>query len=148
MLLGMVSILDGARGIGQQQNLSSQNCSLSSPSEGLIFLYQIFSTENFLLYHIPKDDGIFKKWGSHGCYSRYQRPTRCGSAYCLDRRELVPLKKASVSRLQKAIRRVLMEDSYKKQALRLQEAIERAGGVKRAADIIEKGVSTGEPVVD
>jgi MGT family glycosyltransferase len=62
--------------------------------------------------------------------------------------ELVPLKKASVSRLQKAIRRVLMEDSYKKHALRLQEAIERAGGVKRAADIVEKAISTGEPVVD
>lgn len=62
--------------------------------------------------------------------------------------ELVPLKKASVSRLQKAIQRVLREDSYKKHALRLQEAIERAGGVKRAVDIIEKAISTGKRVVD
>jgi MGT family glycosyltransferase len=62
--------------------------------------------------------------------------------------ELVPLKKASVSRLQKVIQQVLREDSYKKHALRLQEAIEQAGGVRRAADIIEKAISTGKPVVD
>ena len=53
----------------------------------------------------------------------------------------------SVEKLQNAIKRVLTEDSYKKNALRLQEAIRRAGGVSRAADIIERVISTGQPVL-
>ncbi len=61
--------------------------------------------------------------------------------------EVVPLGKVSVEKLQKAIKQVLTEDSYKKNALRLQEAIKQAGGVSRAADIIEQVVSTGKPVV-
>lgn len=55
--------------------------------------------------------------------------------------EVVPLSKVSVNRLHKAITQVLMEDSYKKNAARLQEAIRRAGGVIRAADIIEEAVT-------
>jgi len=42
---------------------------------------------------------------------------------------------------------VLTEDSYKQNAVRLQEAIQRAGGVSRAADIIEQAISTGKPVL-
>lgn len=61
--------------------------------------------------------------------------------------EVVPLSKLSVERLQKAIEQVLTEDSYKKNALKLQEAIKRAGGVSRAADIIEQAVSTKKPVL-
>ena len=61
--------------------------------------------------------------------------------------EVVPLKKVSLKLLQKAVKRVLTEDSYKKNALKLQEAIKRAGGVSRAADIIEQVVSTGQPVL-
>ena len=61
--------------------------------------------------------------------------------------EVIPLKKLSVEKLQKAIKRVLTEDSYKKNALRLQEAIKRAGGVSRAADIVEQVVHTGKPVL-
>ncbi|NES19090.1 MAG: glycosyltransferase [Symploca sp. SIO3E6] len=60
--------------------------------------------------------------------------------------EVVPLKGLSVPRLRGVIEQVLKEDSYKKNALRLQEAIRRAGGVKRAADIIEQVVATGKPV--
>lgn len=56
--------------------------------------------------------------------------------------EVVPLSKVSVERLRKAINQVLMEGSYKKNALRLQEAIRRAGGVSRAADIIEEVVAS------
>ena len=61
--------------------------------------------------------------------------------------ELVPLSRLSVPRLRGAIQRVLTQDSYKKNATRLQEAIRRAGGVNRAADIIEQAVSTGKPVL-
>ena len=61
--------------------------------------------------------------------------------------EVVPLNKVSVPRLRSAIGKVLTEDSYKKNAVRLQEAIARAGGVSRAADIIEQAVSTRKPVL-
>ncbi|MEG4147721.1 glycosyltransferase [Microcoleus sp. Pol12B5] len=61
--------------------------------------------------------------------------------------EVVPLNKLSVPRLLSAIGKVLTEDSYKKNAVRLQEAIARAGGVSRAADIIEQVVSTRKPVL-
>lgn len=60
--------------------------------------------------------------------------------------EVIPLKKVSTQKLQQAIKQVLTEDSYKKNALRLQEAIKRAGGVSRAADIIQQVVATGKPV--
>ncbi|MCG5061369.1 MAG: glycosyltransferase [Limnoraphis sp. WC205] len=61
--------------------------------------------------------------------------------------EVVPLKKLNASKLRVAVEKVLTEDSYKQNALRLQEAIKRAGGVQRAADIIERAVSTGKPVL-
>lgn len=61
--------------------------------------------------------------------------------------EVVPLKRLSVSRLRSSIEQVLTQDSYKKNALRLQKAIKQAGGVKRAADIIEQVVATGKPVL-
>ncbi|NEQ35486.1 MAG: glycosyltransferase [Okeania sp. SIO3I5] len=61
--------------------------------------------------------------------------------------EIIPLKRLTVPRLRRAISKVLTQPSYKQNALRLQEAINRAGGVTRAADIIERGVSTGKPVL-
>lgn len=61
--------------------------------------------------------------------------------------EVVPLKQITVPRLQKAISQVLTQPSYKENALRLQKAINTAGGVTRAADIIEQVVSTGKPVL-
>lgn len=61
--------------------------------------------------------------------------------------EFVPLSGLSIPRLRTAIQRVLTEDSYKQNALKLQQAIQKAGGVSRAADIIEQAVSTGKPVV-
>lgn len=61
--------------------------------------------------------------------------------------EFVPLSQLSVPRLQGSIQRVLTQEPYKKNATRLQEAIRRAGGVSRAADIAEQSVSTGKPVL-
>jgi zeaxanthin glucosyltransferase len=61
--------------------------------------------------------------------------------------EVVPLKRLGVSRLRSSIDRVLTEDSYRKNALRLQKAIKQSGGVKRAADIIEQVVATGKPIM-
>jgi MGT family glycosyltransferase len=60
--------------------------------------------------------------------------------------EAVTLKKLNVSRLRTAIQKVLTQESYQNNALRLQNAINTAGGVSRAADIIEQVVSTGKPL--
>jgi MGT family glycosyltransferase len=61
--------------------------------------------------------------------------------------EFVPLNRVNVTRLRTAIQKVLTEDSYQKNALRLQQAIKNSGGVTRAADIIEQAVSTQKPVL-
>ncbi len=61
--------------------------------------------------------------------------------------ELVPLARLTVPKLRNAVQKALTEDSYKKNAVRLQEAIQRTGGVSRAIDIVEQAVSTGKPVV-
>ncbi|WP_339379618.1 glycosyltransferase [Okeania hirsuta] len=47
--------------------------------------------------------------------------------------EAIPLKRLTVARLRKAISKVLTQPSYKQNALRLQSAIQRSGGVTRAA---------------
>ncbi len=60
--------------------------------------------------------------------------------------ELLPLKGLDVPKLRSAITKVLKEDSFRLSALRLQEAINKAGGVNRAADIIEQVIATGKPV--
>jgi zeaxanthin glucosyltransferase len=61
--------------------------------------------------------------------------------------EVVLPKRISVSKLHNAIKRVLTDSSYRQNALRLQSAIQKSGGVSRAADIIEKAMLTGKPVV-
>ena len=61
--------------------------------------------------------------------------------------EFLPVSGLSVPKLRAAIKRVLTEDSYKQNAVRLQQAIQTAGGVSRAADIIEQAISTGKPVM-
>jgi MGT family glycosyltransferase len=52
--------------------------------------------------------------------------------------EVFPLAKLSISTLRSAIKRVLTENSYKKNARRIQQSIQLSGGVKRAADIVEQ----------
>jgi MGT family glycosyltransferase len=61
--------------------------------------------------------------------------------------EMVTPSRLSVPRLRAAIKRVLVENFYRKNALRLQEAIRRAGGASRAADLIEQAIATGKPVL-
>jgi MGT family glycosyltransferase len=60
---------------------------------------------------------------------------------------LVPLRRASVPRLRSAIDRVWSDPAYRLKAQRLQQAIATAGGVARAADIVEQAISTGRPVL-
>jgi zeaxanthin glucosyltransferase len=61
--------------------------------------------------------------------------------------EVIPLKQLSVPKLQGAIKQVLAKDSYNNNAVRLQRAIQVAGGVSRASDIIEQVLLTGKPVL-
>jgi len=61
--------------------------------------------------------------------------------------EVVSLKELSVSKVRSAIVKVLAQESYKKRAIDLQEAMVRSGGVKKAADIIEQVILTGKPVL-
>jgi MGT family glycosyltransferase len=52
--------------------------------------------------------------------------------------ESVPLRQLTPAKLQQVVKKVFTEDSYRRNALRLKEAIQNAGGVCTAADIIEK----------
>ncbi len=61
--------------------------------------------------------------------------------------EAIPVDKLTVEKLQKCLNKVLTDDSYKRNALRLQDAIASAGGVSKAADIIEEAVFTKKPVL-
>ncbi|WP_013322345.1 glycosyltransferase [Gloeothece verrucosa] len=60
--------------------------------------------------------------------------------------KVLPLSQVSVQKLQQFIKQVLTEDSYKNNAIRLQQAIKDSGGVRQAADIIEQAIFTGKPV--
>lgn len=60
--------------------------------------------------------------------------------------EAIPIKKVTAAKLRTAIQAVLTQKAYKQNALRLQTAIQQAGGTKRAVDIIEQAVSTQQPV--
>ncbi|NHC34516.1 glycosyltransferase [Scytonema millei] len=61
--------------------------------------------------------------------------------------EFVPLSRLSVPKLRAAVQKVLTDSSYKQNAIKLQQAIQRSGGVTRAADIVEQAISTGKPVL-
>ena len=61
--------------------------------------------------------------------------------------EFLPLSRLNITSLQEIIKRVLTEYSYKQNALRLKEAIVRAGGVNYAADIVEKAIYSGKPIL-
>ncbi len=61
--------------------------------------------------------------------------------------EFLPLKGINSSALQSAIERVRAEPSYKTKAKQLQAAIGQAGGVTNAAAIVERAISTQQPVL-
>jgi len=60
--------------------------------------------------------------------------------------EVISLTDLSIPKLQAAIQRVLTDDSYLENALRIKQAICQAGGVKRAANIVEQAVESRCPV--
>ncbi|MEH2096193.1 glycosyltransferase [Nostoc sp.] len=62
--------------------------------------------------------------------------------------EFIPLSRLSTTTLRKVIQKVLTQESYKQNALKLKTAIGQAGGVPRAVDIIEEAISTNKPVIN
>ncbi|MEO0375867.1 MAG: hypothetical protein AAF329_14835, partial [Cyanobacteria bacterium P01_A01_bin.17] len=60
--------------------------------------------------------------------------------------EVITLKDLTVSKLRSTIRRVLVMQSYRNNAVRLQKAMRTAGGVNRAADVIEQVIAAGQAV--
>lgn len=58
----------------------------------------------------------------------------------------IPLKTLSASKLRETIQRMLTDDTYHRRAREMQIAIAQAGGLGRAADIVESAVLTGKPV--
>ncbi|MEB3218900.1 MAG: glycosyltransferase [Nostocales cyanobacterium 94392] len=61
--------------------------------------------------------------------------------------EVITLNKLNVSTVKTSIEKVFTEQKYQDNAKKISEAIEKAGGVKRAADIIEQVIETGQPVL-
>lgn len=57
--------------------------------------------------------------------------------------KVVPLSRLGTSMLREAIIEVLTQESYQANAVRSQQALQEAGGVSRAVDIIEQAISTG-----
>jgi zeaxanthin glucosyltransferase len=60
--------------------------------------------------------------------------------------EVVSLNRLDTPKLRAAVQKVLGQDSYKRNASKLQQAIHGAGGVRQAIDIVEQVVATGKPV--
>ncbi|TVQ10576.1 MAG: glycosyl transferase family 1 [Leptolyngbya sp. DLM2.Bin27] len=61
--------------------------------------------------------------------------------------EVVPLRGIDGDQLRVAITTVLGNPSYRENSLRLQASIRQAGGVTKAADIVERAIGTGQPVL-
>ncbi|MCD8489436.1 MAG: glycosyltransferase [Desertifilum sp.] len=57
--------------------------------------------------------------------------------------EVIPVSRLSIYHLREAIQRVLTEESYSHSAQKIQRSIRTAGGVKRAADLIEQSLQRG-----
>ncbi len=61
--------------------------------------------------------------------------------------EMLSISNLTVASLRSLIHKVLTQDSYRLQSLRLQSAIQNSGGVHQAANIIESVIVTGQPVL-
>jgi MGT family glycosyltransferase len=60
---------------------------------------------------------------------------------------VVPPRRLTARRLRAAITRVLTEPSFKTKAVQMKAAIARSGGIKKAADVIERVIETRQPVL-
>jgi zeaxanthin glucosyltransferase len=61
--------------------------------------------------------------------------------------EVIALSRLNIPKLRVQVEKVLTQESYRNNAVRLQESIRRAGGVSRAADIVEQAIRMRQPVL-
>ena len=61
--------------------------------------------------------------------------------------QVLQLKSLTVEKLEHAITEVLTQDSYRRNTIRMQQAILKAGGLTKAVNIIEQVARTQEPVI-
>ncbi|ARV59264.1 glycosyl transferase family 1 [Nostocales cyanobacterium HT-58-2] len=78
----------------------------------------------------------------------YEQPGNAARIKWTGTGEVIPLTRLSISKLQAAIQRVLTEDFYLNNALRIKRSLLEAGGVKRAADIVEQSIQSEIVVSD
>jgi zeaxanthin glucosyltransferase len=60
--------------------------------------------------------------------------------------EVLPLSRLNISSLRSTIQRVLAEETYSQNAQQFQQQIQQAGGVNRAANIVEQAIASNEVV--
>jgi MGT family glycosyltransferase len=60
---------------------------------------------------------------------------------------VIPVKKLNVPQLRNAVQTVLEQPKYRDNAQKMQVSMQKAGGVKLAADIIDEVMATGKPVL-
>lgn len=70
----------------------------------------------------------------------YEQPGNAARIKWTGTGEVIPLSSLSIPRLRATIGRVLTEDFYLNNALRLKRSLHSAGGVKRAGDIVEQSI--------
>jgi MGT family glycosyltransferase len=70
----------------------------------------------------------------------YEQPGNAARIKWTGTGEVIPLSSLSIPRLRATIGQVLTEDFYLNNALKLKRSLESAGGVKRAADIVEQSI--------
>ncbi len=59
---------------------------------------------------------------------------------------ILPFQRSKPDQIRRAIERILSDESCRRRAKQLQQAMQRAGGVRRAADIAERALTTRQPV--
>ncbi|MBV8887793.1 MAG: hypothetical protein JO235_27875, partial [Chroococcidiopsidaceae cyanobacterium CP_BM_RX_35] len=76
----------------------------------------------------------------------YEQPAIAARIRWTNTGEVISLQSLTVPKLRALVQQLLTSDSHTKNAHQLKTSIQQAGGVNRAADIIEQAIATGCPV--
>ena len=77
----------------------------------------------------------------------YEQPSIASRLVWKGVAQMVTIEQFTINKLHTAIAQVLGQSSYQQNALKFQTAMQKSGGAKLAADIIEQAVSTQQPVL-
>lgn len=77
----------------------------------------------------------------------FEQPAIAARVAWLGCGRVVPIARLSTTRLREALEAVLSQPAYRRAAATVEASIVAAGGAARAADVIERAISTGCPVV-